>query len=271
MSAEAARKYDPEKYWADRYKEIDITKSGHVDLPEVYNAWLYRRKKERLLQGLRKAGFDPKGASVLEIATGTGVYVEMWRKLGISRLAGIDISQNATDALTRRFPEYSFFKRDLSEPGLAALTGSGFDLVTAVDMLYHVVNDSDFAAALGNLAGTCKPGGYLAIHDFFVHGPDLESGYMKLRNLEGYAKALDRVGFDIVSRTPTFFYSVQTCDHADPEEQARRDRLWSRVIYPAILRSPGLAGRLGYYSDRILGSFLSEGPSFEMMICRRRA
>ena len=32
-----------------------------------------------------------------------------------------------------------------------------------------------------------------------------------------------------------------------------------------------LAGRLGYWSDRILGSILSDGPSFEMMICGRKA
>lgn len=270
MSAEAARKYDPEKYWADRYKEIDITKSGHVDLPEIYNAWLYRRKKERLVQGLRKAGFDPKGASVLEIATGTGVYVEMWKKLGIARLAGIDISQNATDALTRRFPEYSFIKRDLSEPGLATVTGTGFDLVTAVDMLYHIVNDKDFPVALGNLAEACRPGGYFAIHDFFMQHRQVDFGYIKLRTLEDYAAALDKAGFDIVSRTPTFFLTVQTYDHVDQAAQDRMARIWSRFLYPAILRSPGLAGRLGYYSDRILGGFLSEGPSFEMMVCRRR-
>ena len=61
MSANPAKpsenaKYDPEKYWAERYKEIDLTKSGHVDLPEVYNRWLYRRKKERRLPGSTGGG-----------------------------------------------------------------------------------------------------------------------------------------------------------------------------------------------------------------------
>src|SRR6188474_2936008 len=118
MSAEPTNKkpYDREKFWADRYRNIDITKSGHVDLPVAYNRWLYRRKKERLLKGLRKAGFDERGSSVLEIATGTGVYVEMWKQLNVKKLVGIDISQAATDALRARFSEYEFHKRDLSTP-----------------------------------------------------------------------------------------------------------------------------------------------------------
>jgi len=47
--------------------------------------------------------------------------------------------------------------------------------------------------------------------------------------------------------------------------------LWDRVTYPLIRRLPDLLGRLGYWSDRVFGKFLKEGPSFEMMICRRVA
>jgi len=45
--------------------------------------------------------------------------------------------------------------------------------------------------------------------------------------------------------------------------------LWDRITYPLIGRLPNLMGRLGYYSDRVLSRFIDEGPSFEMMICRR--
>lgn len=270
MSAEAARKYDPETYWAERYREIDITKSGHVDLPEVYNAWLYRRKKERLLQGLRNAGFDPRGASVLEIAAGTGVYVEMWKSLGIGRLTGIDLSQNAMDALKVRYPEFDFHKRDLSEPGLAELTGRGHDLVTAVDVLYHVVDDGRFPVALENLAASVRPGGFLAIHDFFLHRSERDFGYIKLRTLARYREALETAGFEILSRTPTFFLTVQPYDYRTDRAQALMTRFWHRVANPFIQGFPGPAGWAGYWSDRALGGILAEGPSFEMMVCRRK-
>ena len=37
--------YVPESFWEERYSQIDLTRSGHRDLPEAYNRWLYRRKQ----------------------------------------------------------------------------------------------------------------------------------------------------------------------------------------------------------------------------------
>lgn len=265
-----AKPFDREAYWAERYRVIDITKSGHIDLPVAYNRWLYRRKVECLFRDLRRAGFNPKGASVLEIATGTGVYVEAWKRAGVGRLVGIDISQAATEALRARFPAFSFHKRDLGEPGLAGLTGTGFDLVTAVDMVYHIVEDERFPVALANMAETVRPGGLLAIHDVFPHRQELDYGYLKLRTLETFTRALNAAGFDIVSRTPTFFFSVQSDDAATPGGAARLKAIWDLVTSRLIQRAPAMAGCLTYAVDRALGAFLREGPSFEMLLCRRR-
>ncbi len=272
MSGDVVKKaFDAEQFWADRYRNIDLTKSGHIDLPVAYNQWLYRRKKEQLLNGLRRAGFEPEGRSILEIATGTGVYVEMWKKLGIARLAGIDISQAATEHLKVRFPEYSFLKRDLALPNLVGDVGKDFDLVTAVDMLYHITDDDEFAVALDNLAQALKPGGLLAIHDLCLRHGEREFGYLKWRNLDRYKAALDRAGFELLSRTPTFFFTVQAYDFDSPRNARWMSELWSRFTYPLIGRAPDLAGRIGYWSDRLLSLFFDEGPSFEMMVCRRRS
>jgi ubiquinone/menaquinone biosynthesis C-methylase UbiE len=265
----AAKPFDHEAYWAERYRAIDISKSGHIDLPVAYNRWLYRRKRECLFRDLRRAGFRPEGASVLEVATGTGVYVEAWKRAGVGRLVGIDLSQAATDSLRVRFPGFSFHKRDLGEPGLAELTGTGFDLVTAVDMLYHIVEEERFPVALANLAAACKPGGLLAIHEVFPHRAELDFGYLKLRTLDAYSRALDAAGFEILSRTPTFFFSVQANDPSTEAVGARMRALWQRT-YPIIERAPGAAGALAYAVDSVLGAVMREGPSFEMLVCRRR-
>jgi 2-polyprenyl-3-methyl-5-hydroxy-6-metoxy-1,4-benzoquinol methylase len=149
--------YDPERFWAERYSDIDLTKSGHADLPVEYNEWLYRRKKEILLAQLAKAGFRPAGSSVLDIAVGTGVYVEMWRELGAAKVSGVDISQNAVDSLAQRFPQWSFYKWNLASPGLSEHAGNDYPLVTALDMLYHIVDDHDFPVALNNLPRRAAP------------------------------------------------------------------------------------------------------------------
>ncbi len=269
MAGDSRTRYNPERYWAERYRVIDITKSGHIDLPAAYNRWLYRRKTERLMQQLNAAGFSATGASVLDIAAGTGVYVQAWRDLGVSRLVGIDISAAATAALSERFTDFQFHKRDLSEPRLSELVGTGFSLVTAIDMLYHVVDDAHFPVALSNLYETVAPGGYLAIHDAFVQRRELDFGYIKLRTLARYTEALQAAGFQILSRAPTFFVSVQGHDHATAWSARLANAVWDRWLNPMIHRFPHAMGRMAYWVDRGLGHVLKEGPSFEMMVCRR--
>jgi 2-polyprenyl-3-methyl-5-hydroxy-6-metoxy-1,4-benzoquinol methylase len=271
VAVDTLKKYDPDKYWAERYKTIDITKSGHVDLPVVYNQWLYRRKKERLFAALRTAGFAAEGKAILDVAAGTGVYVEAWKSLKVKSLVGVDISANAVASLQTRFPEYAFHKYDLSVPGMAATTGKGFDLVTAIDMLYHITVDETLPGALANLAEPLKPGGLLVIHDMFLHCPELDFGYIKLRTMEKYKAALEAAGFELLNRSPTFFLSVQSYDYVSPRAARMAKNLWDRFTDPLIHRFPNLAGPVGYWVDRLLGGIFSEGTSFEMLVCRRKA
>ena len=46
--------------------------------------------------------------------------------------------------------------------------------------------------------------------------------------------------------------------------------LWERVVYPVIARFPRLAGVSGYVVDTLICAALREGPSMEMMVCRKR-
>jgi hypothetical protein len=98
----------------------------------------------------------------------------------------------------------------------------------------------------------------------------MDFGYIKARTLATYEAALDRAGFDIISRVPTFFLMVQSYDHRSIERKKSLNKMWSRTFQPFVDRAPRLAGRFAYHVDRALGSVFSEGPSFEMMICRRR-
>lgn len=261
--------YNPEEYWSNRYRDIDITKSGHINLPAVYNEWLYRRKKDVLQAALKKVGFNSKGSSVFEIATGTGVYVEMWKQLGIERMAGIDISQAATDLVQKRFPEYSFNKYDVSEPGLETAVGRDFDLVTAIDVLYHVVDNEKFATALDNIAKTIKPGGLFVVHERFLKNNERKFSYIRWRTLDSYVAALQNAGFEVLFRMPTFFISVQPYDLKNKSKEKIANQFWNGVLFPSIQRFPNAAGWFTYRTDSLLGSLRDEGPSFEMMVCRR--
>jgi len=198
------------------------------------------------------------------------VYVQMWKDLGVSRLVGIDISEAASAAMRTRFPEFQFFKRDLGAPGLADVVGTGFGLVTAVDMLYHIIEDDAFEHSLANLEAATAPGGLLAIHDVFMDKAERNHGYMRLRVLADYKKALERAGFEVLAHEPTFFTAVQWLKSDGGFLKSLHDRVWRSIMGRALPRVPGVAGAATYAIDRVVGAVKSTGPSFEMMICRKR-
>jgi SAM-dependent methyltransferase len=261
--------YEPERYWKERYARLDLTRSGHRDLPEAYNRWLYRRKQAVLRRSLRRIGFAPRGKRVLEVGVGTGAYVDFWQRCGVRDIAGLDLSAAAIAFLAERYPQGRFLHRDATVAGLQADCGTGYDLVTALDVLYHVVDDARLDAALRNIFEVLRPGGLFALHDQFLHRPSEHHGYICWRSLAQWQQALARAGFAIVQRTPIFFCMVQPNDCATLRGMARMEALWTRSN-AVIQRLPYLAGATGYAVDTALGAVLDEGPSMELMLARRQ-
>ena len=261
---------DLTEYWNKRYDTIDATKSGHIDLPAEYNAWLYLRKQRHVAKAVAKLGGSLRGARLLEIAAGSGAWMAFWEKQGVLDYCGIDLSQRAIDGLKTRFPGHRYFQRDLNDLGMAGVVGSGYDCVSAIDVLYHVIDDQQFRAVLVDLASVLNAGGWLIIHDQFLRGPTQDhGGYIRWRTLTDFEAALRDAGFEVLYRRPTFFCMVQVADFSGWAAKVMRS-LWDRVTYPAIARFPRLAGAIGFGVDSVVCAALRDGPSFKLMICRKR-
>ena len=262
-------RYEPESYWEERYARLDITRSGHRDLPKEYNTWLYRRKQAVLWRSLRHIGFEPRDTRLLEIGVGVGAYLDFWQRVGVRDITGLDLSASAIGFLAERYPKVRFMRRDVTAANLQADCGTGYDIVTALDVLYHVVDGALLDSALRNIFEVLRPGGVFALHDEFLHRPGEHHGYIYWRSLDQWQQALSRAGLEVVYRTPIFFCMVQPNDCATPRGAARMDKLWTRSN-AVIQRFPSLAGALGYAVDTTLGAMLNEGPSMELLLARRK-
>jgi SAM-dependent methyltransferase len=275
--------YVAESFWQERYRKFDLTTSGHLDLPEAYNRWLYRMKSKKILAAAERHGLDLREARVLEFGCGTGVYVEMWKNLGVPELTGFDIAQVSADTLQSRFPGYRFQQADLGDPGLvrsymarrmnASTSASApsvkrHDFITAFNVLYHIVEDAPFRQALKNANALAEPGALFLITDLFVHGPEELHGYMKYRTLGSYIEALSAAGFEVLDRKPVYVTMVKAVDAGRGLKKRAFDGYWSRVT-PWIDRSPDGMGRLLYAADSILTRLFREGPSLELLACRK--
>jgi hypothetical protein len=79
-----------------------------------------------------------------------------------------------------------------------------FDLVTAIDVLYHIVDEVEFAAALDGLAGKIAPGGCLLISDVFSERRTQVAPHVVRRPLGQYAELLSPRGVKLLVREPVF-------------------------------------------------------------------
>ncbi len=260
--------YVAESYWQKRYLHFDLNSSGHADLPLVYNHWLYRMKSKKILAAVKRFGVNAVKAKVLELGCGTGVYVDLWRSQGVKALKGFDIAQVAADHLTKKFPEYQFYQEDLGHTDLVSRHAPGsHSLVTAFNVLYHIISDTDFQQALYNANHLAAPGALFFITDLFVHGPEETHEYMKYRSLDKYVQALHTAGFEVLERKPVYVTMVKAVDTGTG--LGRLFNPWWSFISPYIRSRPSVLGPCLFFLDVFFTNLVSDGPSLELLVCRK--
>lgn len=197
--------YDYEEYWRAAHETCRGTHSavGHGHLGRGFNAATYELRlkaaDDLLARVLGKAPI-----SLLEGAVGIGAYSPLWSRIGVARWTGIDISSTAVEDLSRKQPIGEFLVRDMATPGLAAtLPQASYELVTAIDVLFHLVDDKSFRAALGNLAACVAVGGHLLVSDVFLEQSRQTAPHVRHRSLSDLTSELPR-DFELVGRQQVF-------------------------------------------------------------------
>jgi SAM-dependent methyltransferase len=273
--------YRYREYWPSLHNEKRGTFSavGYEALGEGFNRVTYGRRMRALSALLGRMSF-PSGAICLEGACGVGAYAPVWNQHGVRHWIGVDISVEAVGDLQQRYPQHQFAALDLTaahwgdlerNPGAASC-----DLVTGIDVLYHLVHDIDFTAALTNLGRFVRPGGYLVVSDVFVPEATQIADHVLRRPIAAYETILHPLGFRLEAREPVFGVL------GDP---VRRGgflhgilfQIW-RVSQKAIRTSPrsvrnlvgaAVAGSLLPLDGAVRGAGLATGRNLELALFRR--
>jgi SAM-dependent methyltransferase len=237
--------YDYRAYWRRLHRDIPgkLGAVGYPGLGNGFNEVGYRvrlRAAERILREHRGA---PIG-HVLEAAVGVGAYARLWNRLGVRSWTGVDISDTAVEALRTRYPSSRFLAADISGAQFAAAEigpPGGFDLVTAIDVLYHLVDGATFESALRNLAQRVRPGGGLLISDVFCPVERQIAAHVVRRPLSRYLDTLAPVGFRLAGRRAVF--AVLGDPVVPPEPLPRHRAMWNiwRVAQKAVRTAPAFS------------------------------
>lgn len=262
---------DPAKYWEERLaRGATIENVGYRGMGRYYNQWMYRLRRRLFLQragaALRAGGIDVSRARILDVGSGSGFYIECWLELGAGNVEGVDITHAAVDALSQRFPQLRFRQADIGAAPVAP--DASYDVVSCMDVLFHIVDDARYAAALAHISGMLRRGGLFMLTENCLHGQTLRSEFQTSRSLAEIEDLLARSGLELISRTPVFVLM-----NAPVDSRSRALRWYWEAMRRTASRAEAAgfaAGAALYALEYPLTRLLREGPSTEMLICRKR-
>src|ERR1044072_6190002 len=106
---------DIKEYWEKRLNEnYGLHGTGYIGLGRNYNSWMYKIRKYIVTKKLRSLNIGYETATVLDIGSGSGFYVDIWKQLGVNDITGCDITSISVKNLKNKYPTGEFVELDIS-------------------------------------------------------------------------------------------------------------------------------------------------------------
>jgi SAM-dependent methyltransferase len=270
--------YDPRDHWSRLHARGDLSSVGQSGLPADLNAWLYRALERRVRWFVAGHRVLDGVTSVFDVGAGTGYWVRVWHDLGAARVDGCDLVPAAVDRLDAEFGRRGdrFVVADIGapDPGLPA---EQYGLVSVMNVLLHVTDDTAFARALASLAALVAPRGRLLmvepiLLDASYARPPTETQTSRARVFAAYRDPLLAAGLELVEVRGAVAMANNPIEAGSRAAYDRYLRWWRWVARrskasPASIR---WLGPLMLALDRIV---LATGaaPSSKVVLFRRPA
>lgn len=259
--------FDVKQYWEKRLaSNYNLQGVGYISYGKHYNSWMYRVRKKVFHMISDKVKIDNK--SVLDIGPGTGFYLNLWKEHGASFLAGADITETVVKNLSDTNLCDAIYLQDISKELEPEIAQRHFDVISAFDVLFHIVDDAGYAKAISNVHNMLSEGGLFIFSDNFLHNNKSINVHQVSRSLEEIKDLLEQTGFDIVERFPMFVIMNSPMD-ASPFILL----LWRIMMAPVKFCNVlgYLVGMSLYPLELVLIKGCKESFTTEIMICRKRA
>jgi 2-polyprenyl-3-methyl-5-hydroxy-6-metoxy-1,4-benzoquinol methylase len=147
------------EYWDQRARDFAGRGAGlravcSYGMPSFYNGYIHLTQQLALAKHLRVAA----GTEVLDLGCGIGRWSRQLARRG-AHVVGVDLAPSMIEEARRRSPRgalpIDYYVDDLRTLDLGRI----FDLVLAVTVLQHILDDGEFTRAAKNIARHLAPGG----------------------------------------------------------------------------------------------------------------
>lgn len=197
-------RFDPRAYWEARLTaQPNLIGVGHRRFSEAYNAAMYAVALANLERVLAAGPVELRGRRVLDIGPGLGHFVRAYLEHGAAALTAVDITEASVQTLRAEFPGHTFRCADVSDLTPADL--GQHDLVSVINVIFHIVDEDRFERALRTLTRCVAPGGYFLLVDSLYSGPQPAVTHARPRPLGRYRPLLAEAGLTLRGLYPMYY------------------------------------------------------------------
>jgi 2-polyprenyl-3-methyl-5-hydroxy-6-metoxy-1,4-benzoquinol methylase len=197
--------YEAGSWWDEKFFTTGLSDRQTIstDMNPLTSAYHYASVEQIILRHFRNAGVDFREARVCDLGSGSGHWIDFYRSLGVPHCTGIDISQKSAEYLGQKYaqqPEVTILQGGILETLQAQ--GEAYDLVNAVGIMFHLVDDTEWRQTIDQIAQHLQPGGHLVIGGHFgwlnnvnVQFDEHNAVNKRLRSRFNWSRTLRRAGF----------------------------------------------------------------------------
>jgi SAM-dependent methyltransferase len=161
--------YDAERYFDSKYNVIfEEEFSDRVTISPDYDLLAARHHYNSVENGIIEhlAAHRPRThPAILDVGSGAGHWIDFFRELfDPSLVVGIELSERCADELRRKYadePAVAVVEDDVSRAGLRL--DRRFDVIVAIGVMFHIVDDDAWQRAVSNLAGHLSDEGTIVV------------------------------------------------------------------------------------------------------------
>ena len=144
-------------FWEQRYRATKgLQTVGFESKSEAQNAADYALGAKRFVEYLDADVPRDRRTTALEVGYGRGFYTQILAKHGVKDYVGFDIAAPSG-------PPLAGFTYRQGDAGTTFDLKRKFDVVMAIDIVFHITDEARFDVALDNLRRHTKPGGVIYV------------------------------------------------------------------------------------------------------------
>jgi SAM-dependent methyltransferase len=261
--------FDARTYWEGHHaRGVSLDTVGWTGLGRAFNGWMYAVRRHVFRRVVSRTIPIAADTRILDIGSGTGFYLGLWRELGVHRIEGSDLSERAVGALRSAHPRVPIHVLDIGAEVLPLAAG-GYDAVSAMDMLFHIVDEDAYRRAISSLATLVRPGGYVVLTENLLDGREEKAAAQTSRSESEILGLLRAAGFELVTCAPTFVLLNGPVDSTSRWLHGWWNLLTRVVSFHEVLG--WCFGAALMPLELIAVRLVSRGPSTKLLVCRAPA